>query len=386
MKLFKIMSVIILIILLILLSGCNQVIRTESYTSSHFGSRSVCENQIHYYVQKDGIYISKNDFKEKILIKNERNINYISVSSDKLIYSCDEYDSESKSNIHKIKLFNINDMSKEILSLDFERCFYLYIAQNTIYIFGTPLGLYKTGLYIYDIYSDNVPVLIEDEKCERMSVQPEIYKYEDSNIIWITEKLMGDLPYLSSMLYSKKDQCRIDEFIWLRGSNAYLKPLGNDSFVALDKNKIKRIYSNRQEVVLYLPEEERGSGIIYSGFSEIDNHLVLFGQCYKYADHNQVNRPLSEHLYDIVYIIDSEFQIINQFKTTNLKERILFANLNFALVLKGNEICKVYYTDPSEYTMIKKINIKKEISTTICGENLLIFSNDNLIDVVNIEE
>lgn len=382
MRLFKIMSVIIL---LIFLSGCSQIIRTESYTSSHFGLRSVCDEELNYYIQKDGIYIADFNFKDRTLLKKEYHVNCISVSSDKLVYSCDGCDSNNKK-IQKIKLYNKNNMNKEILSLSFERCFYLYIAQNKIYIFGTPLGSYKTGLYIYDIYSDKAPALITDEKCERISSQQEIYKYEDFDIIWITEKSIGDLPYLSSMFYSKKDQCRINEFIWLRGSNAYLKPVGDDSFVALDKNKIKRIDSNRQEVVLYLPEEERGSGIIYSGFSEIDDHLVLFGQCYKYADHNQVNRPLSEHLYDIVYIIDSEFQIINQFKTTDLKERILFANLNFALILKDNEIYKVYYADPSEYVMLKKINVGKEISTTICGENLLIFSKDNLIDVVNIEE
>lgn len=93
---------------------------------------------------------------------------------------------------------------------------------------------------------------------------------------------------------------------------------------------------------------------------------------------------LKDHLYDIIFLVNSNLEIIKIFQTVP-EEIILYADDEVVISLLENEIYEINYLESDVRIPVGKIpNYLGEITVNVCGSNLLFFKNGEMFQTVEI--
>lgn len=372
------------LILILLRNGSPTKIKTVRYQSANFGQFSATDGVSIFYVQKRGIYQANIDMSSQKLIVKSKNISMLSVSSGILAYAQDVGNRrESSRGFQTIHVISLDNPENDILTIQMDLCDKLLMCNNRLYIYGlhTELrrlrddGYGEKGLYYCNIAPQSELQLITDDMCH---IQSQLYNnlvYEDENVYWYydSHSLNNE-----NALYAKQQQMRVTKpNTWKN----LTKPL-RDGILLLDKDRLIQLTPNNESTLLTIPidnvkapKQQLCADIEFS-----NSHRVYIEECYSFRVSTIGGPSDNNHSYDLVCLTDADHRLTSTFQTES-GEHVLYANANKLILLKGRELFIVHdYVHSSVREQFKTIkSYAGTLSIEVCGEYLLFFNGDRLL-------
>lgn len=390
--------VLIVALILILAIICGKALFAKNlivntYQSNNFGINCATDGNKIYYIQTDGIYQATMDMKESKCIIKDRGITFLAIDGDKMVYSKNGIKKQNSSGYSQIiKVLLLSNIQSPIYDMEFLNADYFYLENDMLYIYGihndiqrqNENGTMERGLYIYNLKKGNDVMFVTEDMCYKNFSFDNLLLYCDENICWFYNPVV----YASTKednLYALNSK-KLVTGLW-DTNTAYLKPL-NKCVLMIEKNVLKIISSSGVEKsVSLLPNNNSNSTgePKFTGWIELSNNdMVFFAQEYKYRNSTLGKPKLKDHLYDIIFLVNSNLEIIKIFQTVP-EEKILYADDEVVISLLENEIYEINYLESDVRIPVGKIpNYLGEITVNVCGSNLLFFKNGEMFQTVEI--
>lgn len=113
-----------------------------------------------------------------------------------------------------------------------------------------------------------------------------------------------------------------------------------------------------------------------------DNKLLVYTQFYDSDCYHDSDPPLHKHLFDRVYILNEHYHQ-EMVYTTFSQQIILHADKNRVVILDGRTVRSVDYEGEELKTLGQIAPYGNALQAQVCGNNLLFFSNGQMISSVS---
>lgn len=371
---------------------CTQKVEETRYQSVNYGRHCATDGQYIFYNHADGIYKVNMDMSDTELFVKARGVSLVSVDGEYLAYSLnDKKKAGTTAYSQIIRIVPLAEPNNVLSEYNMDTCHYIYLQDNKLYLYGVMEQLKRTrangdaewGIYFCDIAQDEELQLVTDNMCSRPSKLYDLMIYEDDNICWFYD-YNKNISEQHNALYSKPQKQLITHF-W--GNKNYLKST-NEGVLLLEDHKLCMLSQSNKQILVEFPEpsaDVQGNSSVFSGWMELsDNHYIFIAERYSFRNSTLGKPTLNDHLYDILYLVDGNYSLIDKF-WTDQGEKIIYANDQYIIMMKENELFVTYY---SSLERREKLGVVEQMygtfSVEVCGGNLLFFQNNEMKQFVNI--
>ena len=360
----------------------------DIYQSSNTGQYCATDGKHIYYIQKDGIYRANMDMQHPRIFLNVK-AKWLSVDNGSLAYLRND-----SSSIEVVSL----ESKTNVQSFPLAYCYYFYLNDDILYVHGTLNNitpgtdeLIRDNLYICDISKSTSLQVVSKDFYTKESPLSDFLIYEDNSICWYHDQ-DDNVSVREHSLYAKNRHQLIGSFHWSGFKEICLRPTNTGTLIlkkdSLYKNSLYTVHDgelNKRFDFSPGPFSESGPPSVFTGSLEFTSGKMAFiAQRYTFTVGNAGGPALKDHLYDILYLLDQNFNLVYILQT-EAGERIIYADEDRVILLKDTRLNSVYLGENNRQENLGSINnYHGTLVTAVCGKNLLFFQNGFLINSIDL--